>query len=60
MSGLENRIAGLLGIKMAEENSYKRETITEKFVEIYKVNASDYRWRIKNSENQIILTATEN
>lgn len=60
VSGLENRIAGLLGIKMAKSNSYKRETITDKFVEIYKVNANEYRWRIKNGENQIILTATEN
>lgn len=60
VSGLENRIAGLLGIKMAESNSYKRETITDKFVEIYKVNSNEYRWRIKNGENQIVLTATEN
>ncbi|MCH7400365.1 hypothetical protein ACFOUP_07735 [Belliella kenyensis] len=60
VSGLENRIAGLLGIKMSADNSYKRETITEKYVELYKVNATQYRWRIRDDDNQIILTATEN
>ncbi|MFD2036115.1 hypothetical protein ACFSKL_15035 [Belliella marina] len=60
VSGLENRIAGLLGIKLSDSKAYKRETISEKFVELYKVNDDQYRWRIRDASNQIILTATEN
>ncbi|UJP63804.1 YegP family protein [Mongoliitalea daihaiensis] len=60
VSGLENRIAALLGIKLSDEKSYKRESISTKFVEIYLANATEYRWRIRDTHSQIVLTATEN
>jgi uncharacterized protein len=58
VSGAEKRIARLLGIK-----DYSRRNISNSFVEIYNFidsdNQSVFRWRIKNSENQIMLSGTE-
>ena len=68
VTGLENRIAGLLGIK-GDKNSVtgkrgiKRKNISNLFVQIYDPSPSVlpnmFRWRIRNSSNKIILTATE-
>lgn len=59
VSGFENRIAGLLGIKLKNTKSYQRESLSSKHVEIYQ-SSSHYRWRIRNNENQILLSSTEN
>ncbi|WP_166920231.1 hypothetical protein [Flavobacterium poyangense] len=68
VTGLENRIAGLLGIK-GDRNPYtnkrgiRRKNISNLFVQIYDpspaVLPNLFRWRIRNSANKIILTATE-
>lgn len=60
VSGLENRIAALLGIKLSEDKAYQRTSIATKFAKVYYANATEFRWRIRNAENQIVLTATEN
>ncbi|WP_264536433.1 hypothetical protein [Flavobacterium sp. N1736] len=68
VTGLENRIAGLLGIKgdknpVTSKRGIKRKNISSLFVQIYDPSPSELpnhlRWRIKNSANKIILTATE-
>ncbi|KLT68467.1 hypothetical protein [Flavobacterium sp. ABG] len=68
VTGLENRIAGLLGIK-GDQNPYtskrgiKRKNISNLFVQIYDpspaVLPNLFRWRIRNSATNILLTATE-
>jgi hypothetical protein len=68
VTGLENRIAGLLGIKgdknpVTGKRGIKRKDISGLFVQLYDpspgVTPNLFRWRIRNSANQIILTATE-
>lgn len=68
VTGLENRIAGLLGIKgdknpVTGKRGIKRKNISGLFVQLYDpspgVLPNHFRWRIRNSANQIILTATE-
>jgi uncharacterized protein len=58
ISGAEKRIARLLGIK-----DYNRRNISNSFVEIYNFidsdNQSVFRWRIRNNENHIVLSSTE-
>ncbi|MBT6004532.1 MAG: hypothetical protein HOG79_02345, partial [Prolixibacteraceae bacterium] len=59
VAGIQKRIARLAGMK-----NFKRRNLSNSFVEIYDLLDSDnkkvYRWRIKNIENKIILSATEN
>jgi hypothetical protein len=68
VTGLENRIAGLLGIKgdknpLTSKRGIKRKNIANLFVQLYDpspgVTPNLFRWRIRNSANKIILTATE-
>lgn len=68
VTGLENRIAGLLGIKgdknpLTNKRGIKRKNISNLFVQIYdpspEITPNMFRWRIRNSTNKIILTATE-
>lgn len=68
VTGLENRIAGLLGIKgdknlVTGKRGIKRKNISGLFVQLYDPSPSvlpnRFRWRIRNSANKIILTATE-
>lgn len=68
VTGLENRIAGLLGIKgdknpLTGKRGIKRKNISDLFVQIYDpspgVLPNMFRWRIRNNNNEIILTATE-
>lgn len=68
VTGLENRIAGLLGIKgdknpLTSKRGIKRKNISNLFVQLYDpspgVLPNLFRWRIRNSANKIILTATE-
>ncbi|MFW5756953.1 MAG: hypothetical protein ACOCWK_10135, partial [Tangfeifania sp.] len=59
VSGVQKRIARLAGIK-----NYKRRNLSGSFAEIYELTDSDgndvFRWRIRDTENEIILSATEN
>ncbi|RZJ53541.1 MAG: hypothetical protein EOO44_08170 [Flavobacterium sp.] len=68
VTGLENRIAGLLGIKgdrnpVTGKSGIKRKNLSNLFVQLYDpspgVVPNLFRWRIRNSINQILLTATE-
>jgi hypothetical protein len=68
VTGLENRIAGLLGIKgdknpATGKRGIKRKNISGLFVQLYDpspgVIPNLFRWRIRNSANKIILNATE-
>lgn len=68
VTGLENRIAGLLGIKgdknpATGKRGIKRKNLSNLFVQIYDPTpatpATNFRWRIRNSQNKIILSATE-
>lgn len=67
VTGLENRIAGLLGIKGDSnangKRAIKRKNLSNLFVQIYDPTpatpANNFRWRIRNSQNKIILSATE-
>ncbi|VXB29956.1 conserved hypothetical protein [Flavobacterium sp. 9AF] len=68
VTGLENRIAGLLGIKgdsnpLTGKRGIKRKNISNLFIQIYDPTpltpADNFRWRIKNASNQIILSATD-
>lgn len=58
ISGVQKRIARLVGIK-----EYNRRTLSESFVDIYSlVNEASktvFRWRIKDENKKIILSATE-
>lgn len=58
VSGVKKRISRLLGIK-----DYKRRHLSDSFVDLYHFIDSDnqlvYRWRIRDTENNIILSATE-
>ena len=58
VSGIQRRIARLMGIL-----NYDRRHLTSSFVEIYDLINSDnckvYRWRIRNSNGDIILSGTE-
>jgi uncharacterized protein len=57
VSGASKRISRLLGIK-----NYNRRHVSDSFVEIYNFidsdNQSVYRWRIRDKENNIVLSAT--
>ncbi len=59
VAGVQKRIARLSGMK----NCFRRN-LSASFVEIYDLIDSDgkkvYRWRIRNSGGEIILSATEN
>jgi hypothetical protein len=59
VSGVQKRIARLTGIR-----NYNRRNAPDSFIEIYDFEDSDgkkvYRWRIRNTEGEIILSATEN
>ncbi|HKI88203.1 MAG TPA: hypothetical protein VKA38_04190 [Draconibacterium sp.] len=59
VSGVQKRIARLTGMK-----NFDRRNLSDSFVEIYDPDDSDstevYRWRIRNNEGEIILSATEN
>lgn len=68
VTGLENRIAGLLGIKgdknpVTGKRGIKRKDISGLFVQLYDpspgVTPNLFRWRIRNNASEIILTATE-
>ena len=58
VAGVQKRIARLAGIK-----DFSRRNLADSFVEIYDLIDSDnkkvYRWRIRNLQNEIILSATE-
>jgi len=57
VSGVKKRLARLLGIK-----DYNRRHLSDSFVEVYHFTDSDnqlvYRWRIRDAENNIVLSAT--
>lgn len=59
VSGVQKRIARLIGMK--DDN---RRNLSNSFVEFYDPDEGDdkevYRWRIRNSNGDIILSATEN
>ncbi|TDQ22709.1 YegP family protein [Tenacibaculum caenipelagi] len=59
VSGFQKRVARLMGI--ANE---KRRHLTETNVEIYELTDSDdqtvYRWRLRDNDGNILLSATEN
>ncbi|WP_348799262.1 hypothetical protein [Flavobacterium adhaerens] len=68
VTGLENRIAGLLGIRgdvnpSTGKRVIKRKNLSNLFIQIYDPTpatpAINYRWRIKNSQNHIVLSATD-
>ncbi len=58
VSGVQKRVARLAGIK-----DYTRRNLSESFVEVYNLIDSDnkkvYRWRIRNIDNEIVLSSTE-
>lgn len=58
VAGVQKRIARLLGI-----SDYSRRHLTESFVELYTLTNSDdclvYRWRIRDNDGKIILSATD-
>ena len=59
VAGVQKRIARLSGMK-----NYFRRNLSASFVEVYDLIDSDgnkvFRWRIRNAEGEIILSATEN
>jgi hypothetical protein len=59
VSGVQKRIARLTGMK-----DYRRRNLSESFVEVYDLLDSDnrkvWRWRIRNTKDEIVLSATEN
>jgi uncharacterized protein YegP (UPF0339 family) len=59
VAGVQKRIARLIGMK-----DYNRRNLSNSFVEFYDPDEGDdkeiYRWRIRNSNGDIILSATEN
>ena len=59
VSGIQKRISRLAGIK-----NYNRRNLSGSFAEVYELTDSDgnevHRWRIRDTENEIILSATEN
>ena len=59
VSGVQKRIARLTGMK-----DYRRRNLSGSFVEVYDFLDSDnrkvWRWRIRNTQNEIVLSATEN
>ena len=68
VTGLENRIAGLLGIKgdlipATGNRAIKRKNLSNLFIQIYEptptIPPTNFRWRIKDTSNQIILSATD-
>jgi uncharacterized protein len=68
VTGLENRIAGLLGIKgdinpITGKRAIKRKNLSNLFIQIYDPTpdtpAENFRWRIKNAQNHIVLSATD-
>ena len=68
VTGLENRIAGLLGIKgdvnpLTGKRGIKRKNLSNLYIQIYDPTpatpATNFRWRIRNASNQIILSATD-
>ena len=58
VSGVQKRIARLLGVK-----NYNRRSLSDSYVQIYTLKNSDdqkvYRWRIRNKNNAIVLSGTE-
>lgn len=58
ISGVQKRIARLVGIK-----NYNRRTLSASFVDVYSLKNADlktvFRWRIKDENKNIILSATE-
>lgn len=68
VTGLENRIAGLLGIKgdinpLTGKRGIKRKNLSNLFIQIYDPTPAtpetNFRWRVRNELNQIILSATD-
>nr|WP_315157161.1 hypothetical protein [uncultured Flavobacterium sp.] len=68
VTGLENRIAGLLGIRgdinpITGKRGIKRKDLSKLFIQIYDPTpgtpATNFRWRIKNTQNDIILSAVD-
>jgi uncharacterized protein len=59
VAGVQKRIARLIGMK-----NYNRRNLSDTFVEIYDPEESDtetvFRWRIRNINGDVILSATEN
>ena len=59
VAGVQKRIARLSGMK-----NYFRRNLSASFVEIYDLIDADgvnvFRWRIRNTDGEIILSATEN
>ncbi|WP_437823685.1 hypothetical protein [Tenacibaculum mesophilum] len=57
VSGFQKRIARLMGI-----SNEKRRYLTETSVDIYEVSegSNTYRWRLKDTNGNILLSATEN
>ncbi len=58
VSGVQKRISRLAGIK-----NYSRRNLSDSFVEVYDLidshNKKVYRWRIRNLDNEIVLSSTE-
>ncbi len=58
ISGVQKRIARLVGIK-----NYNRRTLSASFVDLYSLKNADsetvFRWRIRDENKNIILSATE-
>lgn len=59
VAGVQKRIARLIGMK-----NYNRRNLSNSFVEFYDPDEDDkkdvFRWRIRNSNGNIILSSTEN
>ena len=56
VAGWQKRITRLLGMK-----NYSRRTLSSSFIEIYEQDSNGttvYRWRIKNEQGDIVLSAT--
>jgi len=58
VAGVQKRISRLMGVL-----DYSRRNLSKSYVEIYELvnseNEKVYRWRIRNKNNNIILSATE-
>ncbi|WP_452602801.1 hypothetical protein [Pontimicrobium sp. MEBiC06410] len=55
VSGFQKRVSRLVGVK-----NYTRRHLTDSFVEVYKNAPEEYRWRVRNSNNDIVLSSTTN
>ncbi|CAL2093876.1 conserved protein of unknown function [Tenacibaculum sp. 190524A02b] len=59
VSGTQKRIARLLGIKNYNRRSLSQQTNVETYTLINSDSEKVYRWRLRDNEGKIILSATE-